>query len=99
MKIERLLKVRSGLGWSSEYIAHIELYNGVIDMLSGEEILANQNIQIESTHILIGPLADIKEGDRVIHNGIVYDVKYVDNPMNLNKHLEITLKRSDVNEV
>lgn len=96
MVIQRFTRVKVGLGWEETFITHIADYQGVIDMLNGAEILSNQNIQIESSHILIGPVEDIKAGDRVIFGGIIYDIKYVDNPMELNQHLEITLKRSGV---
>jgi head-tail adaptor len=33
--------------------------------------------------------------DRLVVDGKAYDIVYVDNPMNLGKHLEIYLKESD----
>lgn len=90
--IQRYTSVSNGFGGESHTWAdHLE-YEGVLDQLSGNEFVKADKVFPGSTHILIGPVADITESDRVIFNNKQYDVKNVDNPLNLNRHLEILLE-------
>jgi SPP1 family predicted phage head-tail adaptor len=90
--IQRYETVSNGMGGSfSQWTNHLE-YDGVIDQLTGNEMLEADRIAENSTHILIGPMADIKRQDRVLFNGKRFDVKNVDNPMQMNRHLEILLQ-------
>ena len=74
---------------------HVKLqdFQGIIDQLSANEVLANDKLQKQSSHVLItfDVLLNIKEQDQVIDGTSKYRVQTVDNPMNLNQHLEITL--------
>jgi SPP1 family predicted phage head-tail adaptor len=93
MDIQRLTTVSNGFGGYVEtWNTVITDYDGVMDQLSGNEKLSADQISPNSTHILIGPIDDINENDRVAFNGKIYDVKNIDNPMNMNKHLEILLE-------
>ena len=75
--------------------------DGWLDMMSGDSNFSTYNAHIaESTHVFlcdydaeVYALKDEQQSQRMIINGIVYDVKYIDNPMELNEHLEIFLKR------
>lgn len=90
--IQRYTSVSNGFGGYTETWAdHLE-YEGVIDQLSGNEYFKADKVFPGSTHILIGPVADITEKDRAIFNNKQYDVKNVDNPMNMDVHLEILLE-------
>lgn len=72
---------------------------GFLDLMSGDvrRIVYSAKVQ-ESTHIFICDYVNlpqyniIPENCRMIVNGIVYEVLMIDNPMELNQHLEIYLK-------
>ncbi|MEK5486797.1 hypothetical protein [Lysinibacillus sp. FSL M8-0355] len=77
-----------------DYNKHCNV-SGVIDLLSGGVNLKAMKMVEESTHILICGVDDIQIGDYVTCNGNtkrVYEVTFVDNPMNRNHHLEVELK-------
>lgn len=71
---------------------------GFLDYLSGDSPRTAYDTKLqESTHIFIcnyAPLAtDIDtENARMVINGKTYDIKIIDNPMELNAHYEIFLK-------
>lgn len=73
--------------------AKSETLTGWLDMLSGTEADRAQALQ-SSTHVYITKQTDIKltMSDRLSIDGQVYEVTYVDNPVNLGHHLEIYLK-------
>lgn len=75
---------------------YITSFNGFLDYMSGEVGSANFKAPInESTHIFISDFVNINEDAEnliaVIDNK-GYEVKYIDNPMELNEQLEIYLK-------
>lgn len=93
IRIERLASSPNGIGgYIESWSTIIDDYDGIIDQLTGNEKLAADKISQESTHILIGSVADINNSDRVIFKGKMYAVKNVDNPMNMDSHLEILLE-------
>lgn len=71
---------------------------GFLDYLSGDSPRTTYDTKLqESTHVFIcsyAPLAtDIDtENARMVINGKTYDIKIIDNPMELNAHYEIFLK-------
>lgn len=66
---------------------------GTLDQLSGDEILASDKIGELSSHIfIIFEMVDVRRGDRFVINDEIYNVTNVDNPNNMNRHLEIKLK-------
>lgn len=72
---------------------------GWLDMMNGDSKHTTYNAKIEeSTHIFICDYKDLRvynlnsENCRMIVNGFVYEVLMIDNPMELNKQLEIYLK-------
>jgi len=71
---------------------------GWLDTMGGGTGYAAYNAKIqESTDVFVADYVPLAEGVkaeacRAIHGGKVYDVTYIDNPMGLNKHLEIFLK-------
>ena len=73
----------------------VDILKGFLDLSSGEAKYTYNAKLAESTHIF---LCDYKvlgvkeEGARMVVNGLIYDVTYIDNPMGLNEHLEIFLK-------
>lgn len=94
------LQIRSGkkneigetvLSWST-----ICRMLGFLDLMSGDSKHNNFNAKLqESTHIFVGdylPL-NLKAADaRMVINDKAYDVQLIDNPMELNEHIEIYLK-------
>lgn len=71
---------------------------GFLDLSSGDAKRTVYNAKVqESTHIFIcdyfGISEQVKsENSRMMIAGLEYDVMLIDNPMNLNKQLEIYLK-------
>lgn len=70
---------------------------GFLDLSSGSTNYTNYNAKIEeSTHLFICDYIEIGARDtelRAVCNGDMYDVTYIDDPMNLHEHLEIFLKK------
>lgn len=77
---------------------NVQTIKGFLDMLSGQAEYRSYNAKIEeSSHIFIGDFVFLdkrikSENARMVIDKDIYDVSYIDNPMNLNKHLEIYLK-------
>lgn len=79
---------------------------GWLDLIAGESNYLNFNAKIqESTHVFLCDYLDLSsvkvgeqetaitsESARMVINGLVYDVLLIDNPMNMNEHLEIYLR-------
>lgn len=71
---------------------------GFLDLSSGDSKRTVYNAKVqESTHIFMCDYFGISEqlkseNSRMIIAGLQYDVMLIDNPMNLNEHLEIYLK-------
>ena len=73
--------------------------NGFLDYLSGEGSYSTYNSKLsDSTHVFVCDYVDFKFDMRkhsLLIDGEVYDITFIDNPMNLNKHLEIFLKHNE----
>ena len=84
----------------------IELF-GWLDLQSGDSKYTTYNAKIqESTHVFVSDYKPIPatleiegktvrvsaENARMVANSLIYDVMLIDNPMELNKQLEIYLK-------
>lgn len=69
---------------------------GFLDLMSGGADYQNYNAKIqESTHVFIGDYVPInlQESEcRLVVDGKPYEITLIDNPMELNKHIEIYLK-------
>lgn len=93
MDIQRYEALPNGIGgYSQTWSTIIQNYDGVLDQLTGNERISANQLSPNSTHILIGPMADIQESDRVLFRNKLYEIKNVDNPMSLDRHLEILLE-------
>jgi head-tail adaptor len=76
--------------WSDVYSL-----TGWLDMLSGDSKMTYNAKLEESSHVFICDYEDVSidpEKTRCMINSKEYQVQYVDNPMELNDHLEIYLK-------
>lgn len=91
--VQRYTQVDDGAGGKEyKWTDHIEI-EGVLDQLSGDEVLASDKIGELSSHIfIIFEIVDVKKEDRFIINDEIYQVKNVDNPNNMDRQLEIKLE-------
>ncbi|MGM8212634.1 phage head closure protein [Virgibacillus sp. W0430] len=91
--VQRHMAVDDGAGGTEyQWANHLEI-EGTLDKLSGDEVLASDKLGQLSTHIfIIFEIVDVKNTDRFIIDNEIYEVKDVDNPNNLDRQLEITLK-------
>ncbi|MCW6664519.1 phage head closure protein [Aerococcaceae bacterium NML191219] len=68
---------------------------GYLDMLDGSVHNPIQNALVQSSsHVLVVPeyQTGIEMGMRIVFEGKLYQITYVDNPVNLDHHLEIYCK-------
>jgi len=91
--VQRYVETDDGMGGKDyRWENHIEI-EGTLDQLTGDEVLASDKLGELSDHIfIIFEIVDVKRGDRFIINDEIYNVTNVDNPNNLDRHLEIKLK-------
>lgn len=94
--IKQRTSVPDGIGGQTLTWSDVDIVHGYLDMLTGSDENTVQNAFVEqSTHILIVPKYTevITDKMRVVDAmGRYYDITYVDNPVNVNHHLEIYLK-------
>lgn len=85
---------RNSLGQIIHDFQESSTFGGWIDFLGGEESISQNAITADSTHIIITfeTRLEISISDRVRFKDRDYEVTYVDNPMELDDHLEIFLK-------
>ena len=81
----------------------VQLLKGFLDFTGGDgSYKSNFKGSVEeTTHIFICDYDKVASEatptqSRLIINGAIYDVLMIDNPMNLNQHLEIMLKCNEV---
>lgn len=98
--IEGLLQERTtednAIGESIETWVTLETLIGYLDLMGETTNKTNNKAHIvEATHIFICDYKAINknaENKRMVFNNEEYVVKFIDDPMNLNQHLEIYLK-------
>jgi head-tail adaptor len=99
--IEAVLQQISVIENAIEYVKDwkdIQTLHGWLDLSGGDSKYTTYNAKIqESTHIFICDYvaldSSIKaENSRLVVNGKTYDILLIDNPMELNQHLEIYLR-------
>lgn len=76
---------------------NVKSLTGFLDYLTGESKYSVYNAKIqESTHIFMADYVDLQnitsENSKLVINNEIYDIKLIDDPMFLHKHLEIYLK-------
>ena len=76
---------------------NLQTIHGFLDLMNNGKDFATYNKAMEdSTHVFICDYVSISKSATELKatiNGKDYDVTYIDNPMELHKHLEIFLKR------
>lgn len=87
----------SAIGEDVTEWVELQTIRGFLDLLNQGKDFATYNRAMEdSTHVFICDYVSISKKATELKatiNGVDYDVTYIDNPMELNKHLEIFLKR------
>jgi SPP1 family predicted phage head-tail adaptor len=93
LELHKMSESKNDLGKVISQYTKLTDFDGIIDQLRANEVLAADKLGKESTHILMtfDVLLNVVEQDRIIDGDKIYRVQVVDNPMSLNKHLEITL--------
>lgn len=85
----------NAIGEQEESWSTVKTIRGFLDLISGDSKYETYNAKIqESTHVFIcdyTPLG-VSVNARLIVDGKNYDVMLIDNPMNINRQLEIYLK-------
>ena len=85
----------NSIGEQEEKWSTLKIIRGYLDLISGDSKYETYNAKIqESTHVFIcdyTPLG-VSVNARLIVDGKNYDVMLIDNPMKLNRQLEIYLK-------
>ena len=90
--------VKNEIGEVVPQFTTLHTLNGWLDYSTGESNRTSYDAKIqESTHVFICDYVPLDsritaENSRMIINGKKYDVMVIDNPMELNQHLEIYLK-------
>ena len=94
---------KNAFGEKVESWSDVQLLKGFLDFTSGDgSYKSNFKGSVEeTTHIFICDYDKVASSvsptqSRLIVNGAIYDVLMIDDPMNLNQHLEIMLKYNEV---
>lgn len=85
----------NSIGEQEENWSTVKTLKGYLDLISGDSKYENYNTKLqESTHVFICDYTSlgVSVNARLIVDGKNYDVMLIDNPMNLNRQLEIYLK-------
>lgn len=92
--VQRRTKTDDGMGGVTyDWTDHLTIEGGTLDQLSGDEVLASEKLGELSSHIfIVFEILDIKRTDRMVIDGNIYDIKNVDNPLNMDRQLEIKLE-------
>lgn len=89
---------KNEIGEAVKSWANVQLIKGWLDLQSGDSKYTTYNAKLqESTHVFVADYMHLDsritaENSRMIIDGKVYDVLLIDDPMELHKQLEISLK-------
>ena len=87
--------VVNSIGEQEEKWTTVKTLKGYIDLISGDSKYESYNTKLqESTHVFICDYTalGVSVNARLIVDGKIYDITLIDNPMGLNRQLEIYLK-------
>lgn len=88
----------NAIGEAVPVLTDVQRLHGYLDLITGDSPYLNYNAKLqESTHVFICDYTPLDsrvtaENSRMLINGKRYDVLLIDNPMGLNKQLEILLR-------
>ena len=96
-ELQAKTSVKNDLGEVVNSYQTIATLQGFLDFMSGNSEIANYNAKIQnSTHIFIcdyQPIQNLEaEKLRMVINGKIYEIRLIDNPMELNYHYEFYLE-------
>lgn len=90
--IERSTEIKKAGGATKPtWTTHLTV-DGLIRSLTGDERLAADKMTLYSTHRFYTDPADITEADRVNDGGILYRIKFPDDPMSFGRFMQIDLE-------
>lgn len=90
--------VKNAIGEAVSNWSRATELQGYLDYMGGEANYTRHDSKIEeSTHVFICDFKRLPDGikvnnSRLVAEGKIFDIALIDNPMGLNKHLEIYLK-------
>ena len=88
--------IKNEIGEPVQTWEDVQKLTGWLDLSSGDSKHTTYNAKIqESTHVFICDYTEIKaetENARMVAKSGIYDVLLIDNPMELNRQIEIYLK-------
>lgn len=91
--VERYTETRDDFGGIVEaWVTHLEI-EGRIRPLSGNERLASSKETLFANYRLYCNVADIKNTDRVVYDGKTYNIKFVADPMDFGRFLQVDLEK------
>ena len=90
-EIHRPIDVDDGAGSSTEQLIKLSDTQGRMRPLTGNEILANEKINLITSHRFYCPVQEVSNGDYIKDTvkDQLYSVVFVKNPMEMDDHLEI----------
>ncbi len=96
-KIQTKIAVKNEIGEAESVWSDAAELVGWLDLSSGEAKYGTYYAKIEeSTHVFVSDYCELgninAQNSRMIVNESVYDIVLIDNPMELNRQLEIYLK-------
>ncbi len=89
---------KNEIGEAVKSWADVQMITGWLDLQSGDSKYNTYNAKLqESTHVFVADYVELDsritaENSRMVIGGKVYDVLLIDDPMELHKQLEISLK-------
>lgn len=88
---------KNAIGESVKSWMSAQTVHGFLDLMSGDAKYSNFNAKIqESTHVFICDYVELdpritSENSRMLIQDKIYDIVLIDNPMELNQHIEFYL--------
>ena len=101
LQLQTRSTTKNEIGEQVEAWATVQSIKGFLDMMSADSNSTNYNTKlVEATDVFVADYVPIDasinpenpSNVRAVIDGRIYDVKYIDDPMKLHKHLEIFLK-------
>ncbi len=89
--VERSSKGVDSWGNPVQVWSHHAVIKGIIRQLNGRETFLSGKDTPNATHRMYCRLNDIKTIDRVLYDGVYYDVQNVNNVMNFDELLQVEL--------
>ena len=87
---------KNAIGESEQTFTAVKTVKGWLDMASGDSGRLSHYAKVEeSTHVFLCDYFAVDftaENARLVIDSKCYDIRYIDNPMQLNQHLEFYLK-------